>query len=94
MLMSIPLLTLLLASCNGEDYKSVRGHVVNVQARSLTEVKLLIIQDKHGTKWTFRTAGAIEFTPSHIKEHMLLGQELGVYYTGGNGHLMVVSVID
>ena len=93
-LMSIVLLALMLASCNAEDRKSVRGHVVDVQARSLTEVQSLIIQDNNGTKWTFRTAGNIEFTPSHIKEHMLLGQELSVYYTDRNGHLIVVSVID
>ena len=93
-LMSIVLLALMLASCNKEDHKSVRGHVIDVQARSLTEVQSLIIQDNNGTIWTFRTAGDIEFTPSHIKEHMLLGQELSVYYADRNGHLIVLSVID
>ena len=95
----IPMLLLLAlalaVSCNGGDAaKFVRGHGIDVEARSITEVESLVIEDGSGEQWIFETEGNVGITPSHIQEHMLLGQELTVYYEEQDGRLVAIAVTD
>ncbi|MBI4338419.1 MAG: hypothetical protein HY680_00530 [Chloroflexi bacterium] len=74
--------------------KTVRGHVLDVQARSLTEVASLSLQDSSGEVWRFFAEGNIGFTPSHIREHQMQGHELTVSYRERDGELVAVHVTD
>ena len=86
-------LLLLLAGCgNGEQ--SVQGIITEVQPRSLTEVATLTVRDDAGRLWTFETAGALGFTPSHLREHMLTGQPVNVDYEDEGERLLAVRVTD
>ncbi|MBI4312852.1 MAG: hypothetical protein HY681_13885 [Chloroflexi bacterium] len=82
-----------LAACSGGE-QTVRGHVQDVQARSLTEVETLTLEDSDGKVWRFQSEGNIGFTPSHIREHMLRGEEMTVYYTRQGDRLTAVRVTD
>lgn len=82
------------AACSSAGEQSVRGHVLDVQARSLTEVESLTLVDDQGKEWQFQAQGNVGFTPSHIREHMLLGQPVTVFYREEGEALVAVRVTD
>jgi len=87
------LLLATLAACSGGE-KRVRGHVMDVQGASLTDVASLTLMDAQGKTWRFQSTGNIGFTPSHVREHMMLGQEMTVTYTGNGDDLLALRLTD
>lgn len=79
--------------CGGGE-KTVRGLVLDVQARTLAEVESLTILDGAGRVWRFQAESNLGFTPSHIREHMLQGQEMTVHYKAEGDKLVVLRVTD
>ncbi len=78
---------ILVAACGqGEPATStvttsqVRGHIVEVIGRNITEVDTLRVRDDAGREFTFTTEGYVGITPSHLKEHQLFGQSVLVSY--------------
>ena len=78
----------------GANSLQVRGHVVEVVSRSITEVETLRIRDAGGKTWTFTTEGFIGFSPAHLREHQLFGQTALVTYVEKPGRLVAVNVTD
>ena len=74
--------------------RQVRGLVVDVKADSLVRVDSLTIQDEEGSSWTFKAEVPVGFTPSHLREHQVLGQSVTVHYRETRDGLLVVSVMD
>ena len=95
----LPLLAaiaLLASSCGGSGaLKEVRGLLTDVQARSITEVDILTVEEQGtGKLWTFQAEGDIGFTPSHLRAHMLQGEAVTVHYKERTGRLVAVKVED
>ena len=88
---SIPML---LVGCRPEGELQVRGQVVEVVARSFSELELLRIRDEQGREYEFETEGFVGFTPSHVKEHQLLGQSLLVIYEKRGDTLVALRLED
>ena len=79
------------AVSNGE----VRGLVVEVVARSITEVETLRIRDEAGKVWSFTGgAGFIGTTPSHVTEHQLMGSSVLVTYVREGDTLVALDIGD
>ncbi|MBM3943725.1 MAG: hypothetical protein FJ316_12615 [SAR202 cluster bacterium] len=72
----------------------VRGMVLEVQERSLTEVELLRLRDSQGREWTFTTAGFAGFTPSHLRQHQAFGEPVLVTYRQEQGRLVAENIAD
>jgi hypothetical protein len=73
----------------------VRGHVVAVEGRTIIELESLTIRDEAGKKWTFTSrAGSVGFTPSHLREHQLLGHQVEVLYVADGDTLVAVEITD
>ena len=73
----------------------VRGLVVEVVGRNIAEVETLRIRDDAGNIWTFVTdEGFIGMTPSHLREHQLLGLSLLVHYESRGDSLVAVDICD
>ena len=76
----------------------VRGVVTDVQARSLLELELLRVTDQRNTVWDFRpgpedvTGSGHDYTPSHLRQHMVQGVPIIVTYTEKDGVLTIVSI--
>ncbi len=85
---------LLFAGACGDGVHTAHGLVTQVQARSLTEIATFTVGDEAGRSWTFETDGPIEFTPSHLREHMLTGQPVTVYYRDQGERLLAERVAD
>ena len=82
------------ASLKRADTQQIRGHVIEVIARNITEVETLHIRDDAGQEWTFTSEGFAGFTPSHLKEHQLFGQSVLVYYVERGARLVAVDITD
>ena len=85
---------LLSLGCGDAGSQQVRGQVIEVVARNFTELESLRIRDKAGQEYVFTTEGFVGFTPSHVKEHQLLGQSLLVSYIRRGDTLVAVSLAD
>ncbi len=75
--------------------QSVRGVVVRVEARSLTELEFLDVRDETGFVWRFRPGISHRgFTPSHLREHMVLAQPVTVIFRWNGDTPLIEDVAD
>lgn len=90
----------LACDANGADdapaTQSIRGQVLQVDARSLLELEALELLDGNGVAWRFEGRGiAIPgFAPSHLNEHKLLGQPVEVFYRREGDALVLRNITD
>ena len=72
------------------------GTVKNFEAKSLLELKSITVVTESGEILEFFTDGRRfeEFTPAHIREHMVLGDPVEVTYRESGGRLLIVSLRD
>ncbi len=77
-----------------QDTSVVKGIVTEVKAATITDTNLLKIQDSEGKVWEFKADGFIGMSPSHLREHMLLGEPVEVHYRMEKGELWVYDVKD
>lgn len=81
-------------ACGGGE-TTVRGVVVEIEARSILEVATLTIKEEDSGKvWTFQADGPVGFTPSHIREHMMQGRLVTVRFRERDGLFIAVLVTD
>ena len=90
------LLAVILAACGGGDdaRETVHGKLTDVQTRSFTEIESFSMLDEAGEMWLFVTEGPLELTPSHLRQHMLVGEGVSVEYERRAGGLVAVSISD
>ncbi|MBO54176.1 MAG: hypothetical protein CL886_00790 [Dehalococcoidia bacterium] len=96
------MLTLLVtASCitnNLEDasetIQEVRGQVLEVTPRNVSQFETLKIQAQDGQIYQFKSDTFTGFTPAHIKEHQLFGQTLLVRFISRDGVLVAITLED
>ncbi len=72
----------------------IRGMVLEVVARNITEVETLRLLGEDGKEYRFTTEGFVGFSPSHIREHQLFGEPVIVSYVQKGGRLVAVSITD
>ena len=93
---------LALEGCGGaseesaESHRSFTGMVTSVEARSLLEFESITVADESGVVLDFHAGGRRfgEFTPAHVREHMLLGDPVEVTYRQSGDVLLIVSLQD
>ena len=72
-----------------------RGLVSEVSALSLTTVDWFEIEAETGTVIRFRAEGSLgEFTPSHLRQHMITGQPVFVSFVIKKGEKIAIDVED
>ena len=104
---ALPMAALGLTACGGDSssdmsaqadrhVETVRGRILEVNARSLLELESLRLEDEDGTIWMFEGGGRKlpGFTPSHIREHMVTGQRVSVTFERDGAALSIVDVAD
>ena len=74
--------------------ETVRGAVVDLEARSLLELSWIDVVDDAGSRWHFSAGQYKGFTPSHLREHMVQGQRVVVTYRNEEGTLVIVDIED
>ena len=82
-------------AATGATSGQVRGLILEVVSRNITEVETLRIRDEAGVVWTFTAEkNFVGFTPSHLVEHQLVGGTVLVNYTNRDGVLMMEHIGD
>ena len=63
---------------------------------SLLEIESLTIRDESGEAYTLEVRGLPlgEFTPSHLREHMVSGAVVEVTYRDDHGRLVLDAITD
>ena len=82
---------------SGTSEAVFEGLITSVEARTLLDLESIEVTDDAGTSLVFHARGRrfVEFTPSHVREHMLQG--LGVivtYRASDDGTLYIVTIRD
>ena len=73
------------------------GLITGVEVRTLLDIESIEVTDDDGKSLEFHAAGRrfVEFTPSHVREHMLQGLGVTVTYReSDDGVLQLVSIKD
>ena len=99
-LVAFSFLIVFLVNCSS-TLGTVEGYITSVEGRSITEIRSFTLNRSDGGKTHF-TAGAgifdlstgIAVTPSHLREHMLLGQAVSVRYYESDGAFIAISIED
>ena len=95
-------LAVVVVACGGADgpaneaaeTPSVSGVVLDVSVRSLTQIDVLTMRDDTGVTREFYGGTYKGISPSHVREHMLQGLRLTVWYRVENGLLVIDEVGD
>ena len=74
--------------------ETVTGIVVEVVPTSIVVTGTLRVKDENGRVWSFDGRDYRGFTPSHLREHMLLGLGVLVRFRRDNVVLRVVEIRD
>ena len=87
---------ILLTACGSSDdaLGTVHGSVTDVQERSITEIESFSVRDDTGETWIFTTEGPLEPFPAHLRQHMLIGQQVRVIFENQDANLIAVSILD
>ena len=82
-------------SCESET-RSVRGLIVEVVAGSLLIVETVTVEDEDQVRWTVHGGGKRfdGFSPSHLREHMVQGLPVTVWFEERDGRLFMKDVSD
>ena len=73
---------------------SIRGHVVSVQASSVSQITSLVVRDSEGSDWAFVGDDYQGFSPSHLREHMLQGLPITVIFRENGKNLSIKEITD
>jgi hypothetical protein len=102
--LALVLLTALATGCAGESdsttesdgVQSVHGRIVDLNSRSLLELESVTIRSESGETYTVEAGGVAlgQFTPSHLREHMVSGLEVVVTYHDESGRLVLDAISD
>jgi hypothetical protein len=81
---------------DGPEAMSVHGLVQHIEARSLLQVGSLTVRDDDGRDWVIEGRGTeiAGFSPSHVREHMVLGQPIRVLFHREDGVLVLDDITD
>ena len=79
-----------------ESHSSFTGTVTGFEAKSLLELESITVANESGEALEFYADGRRfeEFTPAHVREHMVLGDQVEVTYLESGGRLLIVSLQD
>jgi len=78
----------------GADSGMVRGLVIEVVDRDITQIETLRIRDDSGRLWTFTTVADIGMSGSHVRLHGVLGESVLVTWTEKDGRLIATQIGD
>lgn len=75
---------------------TVTGRISDVKSSSFFGIDSLTLADDRGVKWEFEGRDIVipEFSPSHLRDHMLGGQPIVVEYRRDGESLVIVGISD
>lgn len=76
------------------DPAEVSGVVLDIAGESLTEIESLTVRDGSGVTWKFVAEGYAGMTPSHLRQHMVLGQRITVSFHEAKGAQVIDKIVD
>lgn len=80
----------------GDDMQSVSGLVVEVVPASLVGLESLTVEDERQVRWTVDGGGRTfdGFTPSHLRDHMIQGLRVTLWFEERQGVFVLKEISD
>jgi hypothetical protein len=79
-----------LAGCAGNT-ETVIGRLIDVQSSGLLDLESIEVIDEDGRQWKLEGSGVFgHLTPSHLRQHMLAGEQLQVSFHR-DGDVLVID---
>lgn len=96
----ILLITIIIISCNNkevialEEYE-VTGRITDIESYSLTVASKITLQSEsnHIIDYFIRTSLG-EFTPSHLRYHMVTGEPVRIFYSVLDNQNIIINIQD
>jgi hypothetical protein len=88
------LLTVGLACNLAASPRTVRGVVLSVEATTPARATAITLRTDNGEEYRLQVDPAVNVTPSHLREHMALGEPVVVELTRGPDGLVAVRIDD
>ena len=82
------------AARSTHNTSTVTGFVVKLESTSLVDLYSLTVVDESQREWYFLADGYKGFTPSHLKQHMLLGDLVLVVFHIESGEMLIDNIDD
>jgi len=83
-----------IAGCAG-DTETVIGRLIDVQSSGLLVLDSIEVIDEDGRQWKLESPGDLShFTPSHLRQHMVLGEQLRVSFHRDGDALIIDRLSD
>ncbi len=77
------------------DAGSVRGRIVEVESDGVLSPRSVAVIDVDGRRWEFEVSDVFgHFTPAHLRQHMLSGEEVEVSYRREGSRLVAHGIED
>ncbi len=95
LLSGLALLLLAATACQARaGPERVRGLVIAVEAHSLARADRLTLRTEDGRELVFLVDASVDWTPGHLREHMVLGAPVIVEYVSRPEGLVAVRLDD
>jgi hypothetical protein len=92
---AIPAIAVALLACSGQGTREITGPVLDVDARSLTEVVSFTVKSGDDRLEIFVDPDAdYAFPPQHLHEHVISGEPVRVDVTESGNRLIAVTLDD
>ena len=83
----------LLPGCGNTE--SVSGRIAGVESDGVLSPRSIEVIDGDGRRWEFEVRDVFgHFTPSHLRQHMLSGERIEVFYSRDGDRLIVRRLED
>ena len=85
---------MLLAFCTGPSERTVRGLVIEVEARSIASASTVAVQTEDGRSLRFQVADSVNVTPGHLRQHQVFREPVTVTYRDTPQGLVATAIDD
>tara|TARA_A100001037_G_scaffold90381_1_gene81889 strand:+ start:1393 stop:1740 length:348 start_codon:yes stop_codon:yes gene_type:complete len=80
---------------DGQSISHISGSIINFQAKSFTELNRITIITSEGKEYNLNVNKNLgKFTPSHLRQHMALGDHVQVSYIEQDGIKWLEDISD
>ena len=96
----ILLITIIFTSCNDKEGSSLEeyettGRIIDVESYSLTVASKITLQSKNNLIIDYFIQTSLgEFTPGHLRYHMVTGDIVRIFYTVSGNQNVIINIED
>jgi hypothetical protein len=73
---------------------TARGVIVDLRVRDIAHTDSFVLRTDDGELLELKASATLDFTPAHLRDHMLFAQPVGVTYINGPDGKLALQITD